>query len=291
MSETLITNFIPYSMTQIPNDQMLLANLNTISSEQGDDSQTKIDEVSLDTEANIPRERSTRKKIDFERYNKAEEERMQALYGNPVVDVLPYVDHAKDASVKLPPKKPKLKRTESLLMPTKSRAIKRAQNDNTKKSVLSKMNKSADRKAADVQIESGINEVRNVMSKEKEDELKRFYQIKESSVCLLKECQPFFLPVSVIAFAKPVRSKFGVIIKCINGCTFQQTFKGINYMRETMSVHFTEHHQRQKWNGFCSTCLKYIFNPDEDKTRWKFSMMNEIEHIINFHITGLHRQA
>lgn len=73
-----------------------------------------------------------------------------------------------------------------------------------------------------------------------------------------------------------------VFVKCVNGCVFKKKFPtdAMSQLKITMKDHFDlKHTADQRWNGFCSSCGRYIFNDVN-----KLTLMDELEHLIGRHI-------
>lgn len=89
--------------------------------------------------------------------------------------------------------------------------------------------------------------------------------------------------VASIGYAIPAH---GIIIKCLKNCSnFQLTFSNLDNMRAVMHDHFQTHHSDNlHWHGFCQVCEKYIHDPEKTKKSSKFTMQEELKHIIDYHV-------
>lgn len=117
-----------------------------------------------------------------------------------------------------------------------------------------------------------------------ESELKLKFNISEIAVPLDRMRQEIFhyKPVSSIAFTIQSGSN-GIIIKCLKGCDYHKSFDNIATMHTYAAKHFREKHQEDaKWNGYCSTCRKYIHKGTDMA---KFTLIGEIHHIARSHTT------
>lgn len=103
--------------------------------------------------------------------------------------------------------------------------------------------------------------------------------IEESKHDGLKINSHHFQCVSSIAFNKISAS--GVVILCLQGCSFRKFFTNYNTMIEFTTKHFEEKHKTSStWTGFCSSCTRYVISK---KRRKNLTIADELLHIKRGH--------